>query len=755
MEQVLMPKSFLLPGVSSAAADNAPRDLSKIERRIGKEPAYQGKPGYLLLVFGPEAGHKVWLVLDGETLYVDRDSTGDLNQPECRVAGEAGRCHDCLFKAGNLSVGGQRYGDLQVVVYSAKRSGDCGRAETPMFKEFLAAQPEGKLFTVSLEVPFEKPFSDLSDGSPINGARHFAGQYDATGILQFAARPEDASIIHFGGPWTFGPDGQQKLVRGRREDLAFKLGTPGHGPGTFAWIRYDNLIPNSAKPRIRVEYPVESRSEQLVQSSVLDDRDWHSQFRGPVRAPDEVALGDAHATISLEGWPEGQVVASTCRIPVLPRNPVPNIQVSPEQYRVWSADGYSVDELRYTPDGNTLVVVTHVKGEDRYQFRLFDAATGNERCQFFQIDPEPLKIIYSSFLDISADSRLLALRYNLLRTTKEGNEYRDRESGQLHLFDLQTGRQLWHHDGEGWDSINGAAFSPDCQTLVTGHSVGKETGEGRRQLPEFTGELRVWDVGSGKRRANLPGGPYQIIYSVQYSSDGRYVVFLDDHRDKKSERVQYLGVWDLSAQKLALKVPDSGVAVFSPGGTQLAIPSRTWSGQEKTNRVAVKVWEMQAGKEKASLPLPSGDGWLSGLTWSADGKFLLISSTAGQLWRWDPTGVEPLVERESIVSDQSAKQPARDAWNWDVHPGSALYVFAVNGKLPKRITCRNLADDYEELPPPEIVVWDLKTMQRRATLTGHCGQINHIALSPDGRTLVSCGTDGTIRFWNMDGLQGR
>jgi WD40 repeat protein len=46
-------------------------------------------------------------------------------------------------------------------------------------------------------------------------------------------------------------------------------------------------------------------------------------------------------------------------------------------------------------------------------------------------------------------------------------------------------------------------------------------------------------------------------------------------------------------------------------------------------------------------------------------------------------------------------------------------------------------------------------MQRLVTLTGHRGQINAVALSPDGQTLVSGGTDGTIRFWNPASLQPR
>src|SRR5262245_59432160 len=263
---------FLLLGAASDGADHGTLDLSRIERRIGKEPAYQGKPGYLLLVLGPEARHKVWLVLDGKTLYVDRHGTGDLNQKECRVTGEADRFYDCLFKAGDLTLGGRRHGDLQVAVYSAKGSGGSGLDEMPMFKEFLTAQPEGKLFMVSVEVPFEKPFPDLRDGSPVKGTRHFAGRYDATGFLQFAARPEDASIVHFGGRWTFGPDGQQKLVRGRNEDLALKLGTPGHGPGTFACICYDILIPNSARPKVQIEYPARPGEKPLTRSHLLEDR---------------------------------------------------------------------------------------------------------------------------------------------------------------------------------------------------------------------------------------------------------------------------------------------------------------------------------------------------------------------------------------------------------------------------------------------------------------------------------------------------
>src|SRR5215471_16480239 len=68
--------------VASAPAVNARgADLTKIDRAIAKEPAYRSKtPKYGLLVFGPEAKSRAWVVLDGDFLYVDRNCNGDLTE---------------------------------------------------------------------------------------------------------------------------------------------------------------------------------------------------------------------------------------------------------------------------------------------------------------------------------------------------------------------------------------------------------------------------------------------------------------------------------------------------------------------------------------------------------------------------------------------------------------------------------------------------------------------------------------------------
>jgi hypothetical protein len=68
-------------------------DLKKIDWSIGKEPAYESKPKYCLVVLGPEAKTRVWLVADGGTLYasVNNDEltqfTGAAGNGRWRVPG--------------------------------------------------------------------------------------------------------------------------------------------------------------------------------------------------------------------------------------------------------------------------------------------------------------------------------------------------------------------------------------------------------------------------------------------------------------------------------------------------------------------------------------------------------------------------------------------------------------------------------------------------------------------------------------------
>src|SRR5262249_10595622 len=76
------------------------------DRTIAKAPPYKTKePRYCQLVFGPQANHSAWLVIDGEDLYVDRNGNGDLTEDGERVARKP------AFQGGGFEVPDLRVGD--------------------------------------------------------------------------------------------------------------------------------------------------------------------------------------------------------------------------------------------------------------------------------------------------------------------------------------------------------------------------------------------------------------------------------------------------------------------------------------------------------------------------------------------------------------------------------------------------------------------------------------------------------------------
>lgn len=75
----------LLCSVSANPAGSSEFDYGKIDRVILKEPDYDTKdPKYALLLFGEVAAVRVWVVLDGKTIYIDRNADGDLTDKDER-----------------------------------------------------------------------------------------------------------------------------------------------------------------------------------------------------------------------------------------------------------------------------------------------------------------------------------------------------------------------------------------------------------------------------------------------------------------------------------------------------------------------------------------------------------------------------------------------------------------------------------------------------------------------------------------------
>ncbi len=250
---ILLAAVLLLPAPLARAAD-----LAKIERKIAREPAYQTKtPKYCLLVFGLDAKTRVWLVQDGDTLYVDRNGNGDLTGDGKRVKVKQQGDSFRSFEVGDLTIDGLTHTGLSVTQMKASAEAIGNEQEWQRIKK---SGPEPWMWWVGITA--ERAASDKRDlprkiGYIING--------DGAGMLLFADRPQDAPIIHVNGPFTLAlQDRKQRLIAGDKTMLQIGVGPQGVGPGTFAFVLYPNTIPNDAYPQAEITFPAKAPGQAAI-----------------------------------------------------------------------------------------------------------------------------------------------------------------------------------------------------------------------------------------------------------------------------------------------------------------------------------------------------------------------------------------------------------------------------------------------------------------------------------------------------------
>jgi WD40 repeat protein len=47
------------------------------------------------------------------------------------------------------------------------------------------------------------------------------------------------------------------------------------------------------------------------------------------------------------------------------------------------------------------------------------------------------------------------------------------------------------------------------------------------------------------------------------------------------------------------------------------------------------------------------------------------------------------------------------------------------------------------------MIWDILSGAELCSCKGHEGPVTHVAFSPDGKHLLTCSEDGTLRVWEM------
>jgi hypothetical protein len=230
----------------------------------GKEPSYRDEPRYALLAFGPQREQRVWLVLDGTTLYVDRNANGDLTEPGERL--EPNNPQDGSNRFGGS--GSHTHFDVFAVTVQA------GSGGTSKFK--LQHWIRAKDFVPKTDFDKRIQAKQREFGYENSTLWRRAGLGQGQTPLLFMPKPADAQVCALDGPLTFlvrMPE-YQALKRGEAGgDVAFCIAVLGRPPRGGERQFYNPLsteeVPKAAHLELDIEYPPKPGREPPVRRKYL------------------------------------------------------------------------------------------------------------------------------------------------------------------------------------------------------------------------------------------------------------------------------------------------------------------------------------------------------------------------------------------------------------------------------------------------------------------------------------------------------